>query len=87
MQRSSKRIKTELVTETTVQSLRCNKYTCLDILERERKRKYFFYRLLFEQIFLILSMTEMKGNFYSNFTNNLGFAILAFYDKKLVKLD
>ena len=30
-------------------------------------------------------MTEMKGNFYSNFTSNLGFAILAFYDKKLVK--
>ena len=29
-------------------------------------------------------MTEMKGNFYSNFTSNLGFAILAFYDKKLV---
>ena len=29
-------------------------------------------------------MTEMKGNFYSNFTSNLGFAILAFFDKKLV---
>ena len=41
--------------------------------------------MLFEKIFPILSMTEMKGNFYSNFTSNLGFAILAFYDKKLVK--
>ena len=46
---------------------------------------HIIYRTLFEKIFPILSMTEMKGNFYSNFTNNLGFAILAFYDKKLVK--
>merc|ERR1711879_316771 len=40
-------------------------------------------RKLFEKIFPILSMTEMKGNFYTNFTSSLGFAILAFYDQKL----
>ena len=31
-------------------------------------------------------MTEMKGNFYSNFTSNLGFAILAFYENKAVTI-
>ena len=37
-----------------------------------------------EQIFPILSVTEMTDNFYKNFTNSAGFAVLAFLDMKLV---
>lgn len=79
---SSKRIESELVTETNVQSLR---YLHMYI-ELFSNFISIFFRMLFEKIFPILSMTEMKGNFYSNFTSNLGFAILAFYDKKLVDI-
>ena len=39
-----------------------------------------------EQIFPILSVTEMTDNFYKNFTNSLGFAVLAFLDMKLVSI-
>ena len=39
-----------------------------------------------EQIFPILSVTEMTDNFYKNFTNSLGFAVLAFLDMKLASI-
>ena len=46
--------------------------------------KYYF-RSLNEKIFPILSVTEMNASFYNNFmSRSLGFAVLAFLDKKLV---
>ena len=43
-------------------------------------------RSLNEKIFPILSVTEMTGSFYNNFITSAGFAILAYYDQKLVTL-
>ena len=38
-----------------------------------------------ERIFPILAIKELQDSFYKKFTENLHFAIIATYDKKLVK--
>ena len=74
-----RKIDTEVVTKNSLESL---KYVV--ILKLRSLSSYYQLRNLNEKIFPILSVTEMNGSFYNNFTSNLGFAVLAFLDRKLV---